>query len=64
MLAKTFKKCLKMGMNNTMICVALFTQIIQFMSEELVKITTDAEAGMKKAINHLEIEISKIRRTP
>jgi len=31
------------------------------MSEELVKITTDAEAGMKKAINHLEIEISKIR---
>jgi ribosome recycling factor len=44
-----------------MICLALFTQIIQFMSEELVKITTDAEAGMKKAINHLEIEISKIR---
>jgi len=44
-----------------MICLALFTQIIQFMSEELVKITTDAEAGMKKAISHLEIEISKIR---
>jgi ribosome recycling factor len=31
------------------------------MSEELKKITTDAEAGMKKAIGHLEIEISKIR---
>jgi ribosome recycling factor len=31
------------------------------MSEELKKITTEAEAGMKKAINHLEIEISKIR---
>lgn len=31
------------------------------MSEELTKITTDAESGMKKAINHLEIEISKIR---
>jgi ribosome recycling factor len=31
------------------------------MSEELKKITTDAELGMKKAINHLEIEISKIR---
>jgi ribosome recycling factor len=31
------------------------------MSEELKKITTDAESGMKKAINHLEIEISKIR---
>jgi ribosome recycling factor len=31
------------------------------MSEELKKITIDAEAGMKKAIAHLEIEISKIR---
>ena len=31
------------------------------MSEELKKITADAEAGMKKAIAHLEIEISKIR---
>lgn len=31
------------------------------MSEELKKITTEAESGMKKAINHLEIEISKIR---
>ena len=31
------------------------------MSEELKKITTEAEAGMKKAINYLEIEISKIR---
>ena len=31
------------------------------MSEELKKVTTSAEAGMKKAINHLEIEISKIR---
>ena len=31
------------------------------MSEELKKITQQAEAGMKKAIHHLEIEISKIR---
>ena len=31
------------------------------MSEELKKVTGNAEAGMKKAINHLEIEISKIR---
>lgn len=31
------------------------------MSEELKKISTDAENGMKKAINHLEIELSKIR---
>jgi ribosome recycling factor len=31
------------------------------MSEELKKITADAEVGMKKAIGHLEIEISKIR---
>jgi ribosome recycling factor len=31
------------------------------MSEELQKISTDAESGMKKAINHLEIELSKIR---
>ena len=44
-----------------MICVALSTQIIQIMSEELKKITVDAENSMKKAINHLEIEISKIR---
>ena len=58
MLAKIDKKRL---MKNTMICLALYTQITQFMSEELVKITTEAEAGMKKAINHLEIEISKIR---
>ncbi len=31
------------------------------MSEELQKISTEAESGMKKAINHLEIELSKIR---
>ena len=31
------------------------------MSEELQKISTDAESGMKKAVNHLEIELSKIR---
>ena len=31
------------------------------MSDELKKIATDAEIGMKKAIGHLEIEISKIR---
>ena len=31
------------------------------MSEELKKITQQAEVGMKKAIHHLEIEISKIR---
>ena len=31
------------------------------MSEELKKISTEAESGMKKAINHLEIELSKIR---
>ena len=31
------------------------------MSEELKKISTDAENGMKKAINHLEIELTKIR---
>lgn len=31
------------------------------MSEELKNITSEAENGMKKAINHLEIEISKIR---
>ncbi len=31
------------------------------MSEELKKISTEAEAGMKKAINHLEIELTKIR---
>lgn len=31
------------------------------MSDELQKITTDAETGMKKAINHLEIELTKIR---
>jgi len=31
------------------------------MSEELKKISTEAENGMKKAINHLEIELSKIR---
>ena len=31
------------------------------MSEELKKITSEAELAMKKAINHLEIEISKIR---
>jgi ribosome recycling factor len=31
------------------------------MSEELLKISTEAENGMKKAINHLEIELSKIR---
>lgn len=31
------------------------------MSEQLKKISTEAENGMKKAINHLEIELSKIR---
>jgi ribosome recycling factor len=31
------------------------------MSEELKKISTEAENGMKKAINHLEIELTKIR---
>ncbi len=31
------------------------------MSEELSKISLEAENGMKKAINHLEIELSKIR---
>jgi ribosome recycling factor len=31
------------------------------MSEALSKITADAENGMKKAINHLEIELTKIR---
>ena len=31
------------------------------MSEELKKIAQNAETSMKKAINHLEIEISKIR---
>jgi ribosome recycling factor len=31
------------------------------MSEALSKITSDAENGMKKAINHLEIELTKIR---
>ena len=31
------------------------------MSDELKKISTEAENGMKKAINHLEIELSKIR---
>ena len=31
------------------------------MSEELSKISTEAENGMKKAISHLEIELSKIR---
>ena len=31
------------------------------MSEELKKVTISTEAGMKKAINHLEVEISKIR---
>ncbi len=33
----------------------------RIMSEALSKITTDAENGMKKAINHLEIELTKIR---
>lgn len=47
-------------MNNTMICVALFSQI-PIMSDELQKISVDAESGMKKAINHLEIELTKIR---
>ena len=28
------------------------------MSEEIKKITAEAEAGMKKAINHLEIELT------
>lgn len=31
------------------------------MSEALSKITSDAEHGMKKAIHHLEIELTKIR---
>jgi len=31
------------------------------MSDELKKISTEVENGMKKAINHLEIELSKIR---
>ena len=31
------------------------------MSDELKKISTEAENGMKKAINHLDIELSKIR---
>ena len=31
------------------------------MSDELKKISSEAENGMKKAINHLEIELSKIR---
>jgi ribosome recycling factor len=31
------------------------------MSDELKKISTEAENGMKKAINHLEVELSKIR---
>jgi ribosome recycling factor len=31
------------------------------MSDELKKISTEAENGMKKAINHLEIELFKIR---
>jgi ribosome recycling factor len=31
------------------------------MSEVLSKISADAENGMKKAINHLEIELTKIR---
>ena len=31
------------------------------MSDELKKISTEAENGMQKAINHLEIELSKIR---
>ncbi|MEI6189495.1 MAG: ribosome recycling factor [Chitinophagia bacterium] len=31
------------------------------MSDELQKISAEAEIGMKKAINHLEIELTKIR---
>ena len=31
------------------------------MSEELQMITEDAEDGMKKAISHLEVELTKIR---
>jgi ribosome recycling factor len=31
------------------------------MSEEIKKISAEAESGMKKAINHLEIELTKIR---
>jgi ribosome recycling factor len=31
------------------------------MSDELQKISVDTENGMKKAINHLEIELTKIR---
>jgi ribosome recycling factor len=31
------------------------------MSDELQKISAEAENGMKKAINHLEIELTKIR---
>jgi ribosome recycling factor len=33
----------------------------RIMSEALSKITADAENGMKKTINHLEIELTKIR---
>lgn len=33
----------------------------EHMSEEIKKITVDAESSMKKAINHLEIELTKIR---
>ena len=33
----------------------------RIMSEALSKITADAENGMKKAINHLEIELTKVR---
>lgn len=37
------------------------TQNQEPMSEEIKKITAEAEAGMKKGINHLEIELTKIR---
>lgn len=61
MMAKTFKKMLKKGDEQYDDLLSFVYSNHSNMSDELQKISGEAEIGMKKAINHLEIELTKIR---
>lgn len=61
MKVKTFKKCLKKGNEQYDDLRSFVYSNHSNMSDELQKISGEAEIAMKKAINHLEIELTKIR---
>lgn len=61
MKVKTFKKCLKKGNEQYDDLRSFVYSNHSNMSDELQKISGEAEIAMKKAINHLEMELTKIR---